>query len=167
MDEQNNYNGGNQYDAQYQNNDVYSQYNNGQQYQNDGYSQQYNGQQYQNDPYAQQQYNGQQQFYQQPQQQYYQQEITDAQLPPKYKPVKAWGYFLYNILFAIPIVGLIINLVFCFSNENINRRNYARSMWCSLLIVTVLAIIIGIIMAIAGLSLSDALGGGRVSYNYF
>ena len=36
----------------------------------------------------------------------------DYNIPEKYKPISAWGYFGYNILFAIPILGFIILLVF-------------------------------------------------------
>lgn len=61
----------------------------------------------------------------------------------------AWAYFGYSLLFSIPIVGLIVNLVLCFNKTNINKRNYARSFWCWYVIVAV-AIIIA---AVSGVSL--------------
>lgn len=76
--------------------------------------------------------------------------ITDeSQLPEKFRPVSPWGYVGINFLFAIPIIGFIILLVFTFSNKNINRRNYARSFWCLLLlyiILIVIAFVIGMLM---------------------
>ena len=50
----------------------------------------------------------------------------------KYKPVSAWGYFGYNLLFSIPVAGLVLLIIFSFSNKNINRRNFARSYFCGL-----------------------------------
>lgn len=76
-------------------------------------------------------------------------------IPEKYKPIKAWGYFGYGLLFAIPFIGLIFNLVFCFSDKNINRRNYARSVWCGVLIGIIIGVIFGVLMAVLGLSADD------------
>lgn len=70
------------------------------------------------------------------------------QIPPEYKPISMWGYFGYTILFAIPILGLILTIVFSF-NSNINLRNYARSHFCILIILVVLVFILGM----TGLSL--------------
>ncbi len=55
-------------------------------------------------------------------------------VPAEYKPISAWGYVGYGILYSIPFVGLIFLLVHTFSNKKINRRNYARSYWCWLII---------------------------------
>ncbi len=84
----------------------------------------------------------------------YRRELTEEDLPAKYRPMSAWAYFGWNLLFAIPIVGFILLLVFSFSNDNINRRNYARSFWCALLILAIL-VVIGLIM---GVSFFGALG---------
>lgn len=62
----------------------------------------------------------------------------------QFRPLSAWGYFGYSILFAIPIIGWIFLLVFTFSTKNYNRRSFARSYWCGFLVV---AIIIGILLA--------------------
>lgn len=74
---------------------------------------------------------------------------------PEYKPIGAWGYIGYNILFSLPIVGIILLIVFACSNENINRRNYARSFLLVMLIAIVLAVVFGILAAIFGVNLSD------------
>ena len=63
----------------------------------------------------------------------------------QYRPLSPWAYFGLNILFSIPVVGFIFLIVYTFSNANINRRNYARSFWCT----AILALIIcGIVLAL-------------------
>lgn len=62
--------------------------------------------------------------------------------PEEYRPISMWGYFGYTILFAIPVVGLILAIVWSFSNANINRRNFARSQFCWLIIWLVIVIIV-------------------------
>ena len=73
-------------------------------------------------------------------------------VPEEYKPMSAWAYFGYSLLFSIPLVGLIVNLVLCFSKTNINKRNYARSFWCWYVIVAA-AIIIAAVSGVSLLSL--------------
>jgi drug/metabolite transporter (DMT)-like permease len=55
-------------------------------------------------------------------------------VPAEYRPISAWGYVGYSLLYSIPVIGLIFLLVHTFSNKKINRRNYARSYWCWLII---------------------------------
>lgn len=76
-------------------------------------------------------------------------------LPSKYQPIGAWGYFGYSILFAIPIVGFIALIVCALSSSNINRRSFARSYFCVL-------IIIGVIVGVA-----VALGVGETLLEFF
>lgn len=68
-----------------------------------------------------------------------QQEI--ALLPAKYRPLTAWAYFWYGILFAIPLIGFIFLIVFSVSDANINRRSFARSYFCALILVLVILVI--------------------------
>ncbi len=100
-------------------------------------------------PYAPaQQYNPYpQQYYAAPQQEY-----TEP-----YKPMSPWAYIGYNILFAIPLAGLIILLVFAFDNTYIARRNYARSFLIMMLIGLILSILTIVAMVVLGFSISDAL----------
>ena len=66
-----------------------------------------------------------------------------------YKPISPLGYIGYSILFAIPLIGFIVLLVFAFGGtQNVNLKNYARSYFCMLIIAVVLAIIV--IMALGG-----------------
>ncbi len=87
-------------------------------------------------------------------------ELTEQDLPPKYKPIRAWGYVGYNILFSIPLVGLILLIVFAVSDENINRRNYARSFFCVLLIAALVSIVTALLVTLLGVSVPDVLSGG-------
>lgn len=68
------------------------------------------------------------------------------QIPEEYRPLSAWAYFGYSLLFSIPLIGLICLIIFSFSSSNINRRNYARSFWCFI----VIGIIIGLVISLTG-----------------
>lgn len=71
----------------------------------------------------------------------------------KYKPMGAWAYFGWSILFSFPIAGFVLLIVMSFNDNNINRRNFARSHWCSLLIFGIIAlIVIVLIFAFGGAS---------------
>lgn len=60
-----------------------------------------------------------------------------------YTPISMWGYFGYNILFWIPLIGLILVLVFAFGGtRNVNLKNYARSQFCSLILAVVILLIL-------------------------
>lgn len=41
-----------------------------------------------------------------------------------------WGYFGYEILFSIPIIGWIIVIIFALTAQNHNLKNFARSQFC-------------------------------------
>lgn len=65
-------------------------------------------------------------------------------LPEEYKPLSPWTYFLLNIVYAIPLIGFIVLIVMALGGtDNINKRNYARSFFCSLLISAILILIFG------------------------
>ena len=50
-------------------------------------------------------------------------------IPAEYRPISMWGYFGYQLLFSIPVVGFIM-LIICSFSRNINKRNFARSYFC-------------------------------------
>lgn len=87
-----------------------------------------------------------------------QHEITEADLPPRLRPLSAWAYFGYTLLFAIPIVGFIFLIVFSFNGSNVNRRSFARSFWCALLLGIIVFVTILLVVLIAGGSVSDLFG---------
>ncbi len=71
-------------------------------------------------------------------------------IPKAYKPLSPWGYIGWSILFAIPVVGFILLIVMSFSKSNLNRRNFARSYWCALLLVFLLVLAVSIAAAVTG-----------------
>ena len=86
--------------------------------------------------------------------------LTADQLPPQYRPLSPWAYFGYSLLFAIPLVGFICLIVFSFSEDNINRRNYARSFWCALLVSLGIALVVFVLALVFGVALPDLFGLG-------
>ena len=78
-------------------------------------------------------------------------------LPDEYKPISMWGYFGYEILFSIPIVGFIVLIVMSINGKNQNVKNFARSYFCFTIIVLILLVIL--LVTAAGASASAAFGG--------
>lgn len=77
---------------------------------------------------------------------------TEQMLPPEYRPLSPWAYFGYQLLFNIPLVGFILLIVFSCSNDNINRRNFARSYWCMWAICLIVVLVVIVLSAIYGAS---------------
>ena len=74
---------------------------------------------------------------------------NDIVIPEEYKPISMWGYFGYEILFSIPIIGFIILIVYAFGGtNNINLKNFARSYFCILIIIFVIGIITTVFLGI-------------------
>lgn len=78
--------------------------------------------------------------------------VTEANLPPAYRPLSPWAYFGLTLLFSLPLVGFILLIVFSFDDSNIHRRNYARSYWCSLVLVVAVTILMVVLFLATGLS---------------
>lgn len=74
-------------------------------------------------------------------------------IPNNYKPLSAWAYFGYSFLFTLPLIGFILLIVFSFNNSNINRRNFARSYWCSLLVAVIIVVITVILLFALGVKI--------------
>ncbi len=75
-----------------------------------------------------------------------------SKLDPRFRPLGAWAYFGYSLLFALPIVGFICLIVFSFNGNNICRRSYARSFFCGFLIAAILIGIAAIADMITGIT---------------
>lgn len=71
-------------------------------------------------------------------------------IPSEYRVLSPWAYFGYSILFAIPLIGFILAIVFAFDNSNLNRRSFARSYFCGLLIAVIL-IVLFVVLVGAGM----------------
>jgi len=114
-------------------------------------------QQWQNQSGPQGQYGGPQGQYSGPQGQYgapvYSQapvDMNENNLPYRFRPISMWGYFGYEILFSIPLIGLILLIVFSVGGtKNRNLRNFARSYFCFLIVAI---IVIAIILAVTSTS---------------
>lgn len=62
-------------------------------------------------------------------------------IPEEYKPISMWGYFGYQILFSIPIIGIICLIIFSLGGtSNKNVRNYARSYFCFIIFIIILIV---------------------------
>lgn len=73
-------------------------------------------------------------------------------IPEEYRPISMWGYFGYQLLFAIPCIGLIMLIIFSLGGtQNKNLRNFARSYFCLLIILVILGIILGAVLAATGI----------------
>ena len=73
-------------------------------------------------------------------------------IPNNYKPLSPSSYFGYSVLFSIPLVGFIFLIVFSFNDNNINRRNFARSYWLLLLLVVIFVILAIVIISALGIT---------------
>lgn len=64
-------------------------------------------------------------------------------IPEEYKPISMWGYFGYEILFSLPIIGFILLIVFSLGGtKNVNLKNFARSYFCIIIIISIVLIIL-------------------------
>ena len=68
-------------------------------------------------------------------------------VPDELQPLSPWKYFGLTILYDIPLIGFIFLLCHAIGSHNINKRNFARSFFCVLVIILV---IVGIICIILG-----------------
>lgn len=84
--------------------------------------------------------------------------------PPAAQPVSTAYYFWMMLLFAIPVVGLIVCLVTAFSGEDASRKNFSRAVLIWILVAIVLSIIVAIAIAAVGGSIMNILFN---SYRYY
>ncbi len=82
-------------------------------------------------------------------------ELTDAEVKgTKYEPISAWGYIGILLLMCIPLVGLIFTIVWaCGGCRKISKRSLARAT----LIMTAIALVLALIIALAGGALINSL----------
>ena len=64
--------------------------------------------------------------------------VREAIIPEDYQPISMWGYFGYEILFMIPVVGWVLCISFALMARNHNLRNFARSQFCYLIIYIII-----------------------------
>ena len=78
-------------------------------------------------------------------------------IPSEYRVLSPWAYFGYSILFAIPLIGFILAIVFAFDNSNLNRRNFARSYFCGLLIAVILIVLFAVLVGAGMFAFSNSM----------
>lgn len=61
-------------------------------------------------------------------------------LPPELRPLSPWSYFGHSILYALPLVGWIFLVIHAIGATNINKRNFARSFFCSYILFVILIV---------------------------
>lgn len=70
----------------------------------------------------------------------------------KFKPISPLGYVGYDLLYAIPVLGLILLIVFAITAKNKNVKNYALGHILSVVIGIVLLTVLSAIALAAGMS---------------
>lgn len=66
--------------------------------------------------------------------------LSVPQLPVHLKPLGAWGFFGYGVLFLIPLVGFVLALVFALGGTpRVCLKNYARGVLLTWLLALLLA----------------------------
>ena len=68
-----------------------------------------------------------------------------------------WGYFGYELLFAIPLVGFIVLLVFAFGGtRNKNLKNFARSYFCAMIVAVIIIVILAFVLGGLGYAIGSS-----------
>ena len=65
-----------------------------------------------------------------------------SKIPSEYTPISMWGYFGYEILFSIPVIGWIFIIIFALTASNQNLKNFARSYFCFIIIQIILVTLV-------------------------
>ena len=80
-------------------------------------------------------------------------EFNENNIPEAYKPLGAWAFFGWTLLFNLPMVGWIITIVFaCGVSSRKNLTNYARSIIIMWGFAALVAIIYFVMMFALGFS---------------
>ncbi len=77
------------------------------------------------------------------------------EIPEEYKPLSAWGYVGWRLLFMLPFAGFVLLIVMSFAPRNKSLKSFARSYWCMALLVLAVAIVIVIIVVAAGVGINE------------
>lgn len=86
----------------------------------------------------------------------------------EYRPITPLGYIGYQLLFSIPIIGLIFLIVYaCGGTRNINVKNYARSFILMFVISVFLLLILVFFFGITRTSTNNQINDylSNISYN--
>lgn len=68
------------------------------------------------------------------------------------KPISPIGYIGYDILYMIPVVGLVMMIVFLATSQNRNVKNYAAAKLIALAIGSAISILLFVVIGVGGIS---------------
>ena len=68
--------------------------------------------------------------------------ITESSLPDNLKPLSPWKYFLWTLLYTVPLIGFIFLIINSFTDKNVNLRNFTRSYWIAILFAIVISVVL-------------------------
>ena len=74
---------------------------------------------------------------------------------PEYKPISALGYIGFQILYALPVIGLICVIIFSLVPRNQNVKNFARAQLIVWIIAMILVIVGTSFAVLSGITLDD------------
>lgn len=74
------------------------------------------------------------------------------------KSIKSWGYVWLTILYMIPVLGQLVWLINALFARNTNVKNHARSFFCAIVLVLIVAVIVGAIVGLMYVAGIDVLG---------
>ena len=63
-------------------------------------------------------------------------------IPEEYRPLSPWEYFGLTILFSLPLIGWIFLVIDAIGSYNINKKNFARSYFCIIVIILIIIAIL-------------------------
>ena len=84
----------------------------------------------------------------------------------QYRLLSPWAYVGYGILFTLPVIGWILAIVFALNADNLNRRNFARGYWCGVLVAVIVVVILSIAGMVMGVSIMDGFSSYQYNYRY-
>ena len=87
--------------------------------------------------------------------------------PPEAMPVRPLGYIMLNIVYMIPIIGLIVILAHSASYKNLNRRNYARSWLIGIILIALIIFALIYFLKVDVLGFIENLIGYKIDLQHF
>lgn len=78
-------------------------------------------------------------------------QLNGVNIPEEYRPISAWGFVGWSLLFNLPLAGIILVIVFaCGASPRKNLTNYARSYLLMMLLVFIITFVITLFALLTG-----------------
>lgn len=71
------------------------------------------------------------------------------------RPISPLGYIGYELLYAIPVIGLICAIIFAITSANQNKKNFARAQLLAILIGALIAAVVGALGVASGMTIEE------------